>query len=54
MPARRVHTPRTFYLNEQHELAHEEKEGGGRLPKLAPIDWAAKAQVVSDSLHRVR
>ena len=54
MPARRVHTPRTFYLNEQHELAHEEKEGGGRLPKLAPIDWAAKARVVSDSLHRVR
>lgn len=54
MPARRVHTARTFYLNEQHELAREEKEGGGRLPKLAPIDWAAKARVVSDSLHRVR
>lgn len=54
MPAQRAYVPRTFYLNEQHELSHEEKTGGGGLPKLAPIDWAAKARVVSRSLHKTR
>src|SRR5258708_34577804 len=46
--------PRHFYLNEQHELAREEREGGGSLPKLAPIDWAAKQITISSSLARTK
>lgn len=46
--------PRHFYLNEQHELTREEREGGGRLPKLAPIDWAAKQTAITSSLARTR
>src|SRR5689334_4696769 len=46
--------PRTFFLNEQHELARGEKEGGGSLPKLAPIDWRAKGQRIHHSLKRAR
>ena len=47
-------TPRNFFLNEQHELAHGEKEGGGSLPKLVPIDWRAKGQNIHDSLSAAR
>src|SRR5262245_56649976 len=47
-------TPRTFFLNEQHELARGEKEGGGSLPKLAPIDWAAKGRQIQESLDSAR
>jgi hypothetical protein len=42
--------PRTYYLNEQHELTREEKTGGGGSLKLAPIDWASKGRAIRDSL----
>lgn len=45
--------PRTFYLNEQHELSRAEKEGGGRVTQYADIDWAIKGGTISDSLSRV-
>jgi len=50
---RRRVIPRTFYLNESHELASSEKEGGGRLPAFAPIPWAAKAQRLNQTLQTV-
>ncbi len=31
--------PRTFYLNEHHELSREEKPTGGRPSQYAGIDW---------------
>lgn len=46
-------TPRTFYLNEQHELARAEKEGRGSVPKYTDINWATKGTAISRSLHRV-
>jgi hypothetical protein len=45
--------PRTYFLNESHELASAEKQGGGRLPAYAPIGWAAKAQRLTQTLQRV-
>ena len=50
---RRRVVPHTFFLNESHELAPSEKEGGGRLPAYAPIQWAPKARRLSRSLQRV-
>lgn len=52
--ASRNPSPRTFFLNEQHELSREEREGGGRLPKLAPIDWASRGRSIGSSLERTR
>jgi hypothetical protein len=43
--------PRSFFLNESHELTRGEKEGGGRLPKLAPIDWASKGMKIGNTLR---
>lgn len=51
-PERRV-TPRTFYLNEQHELARAEKLGGGGTPQYVDINWAAKGIAIARSLRRV-
>jgi len=51
-PRRQVE-PRTFFLNETHELAPIEKGGGGALPKYEHIPWAAKAQALSASLKHV-
>lgn len=45
--------PRTFFLNEQHELSPGEKSGGGALPKYEGIRWAAKAQQIQTSLETV-
>lgn len=42
--------PRTFYLNETHELTRGIKEGAGRLPNLAPIDWVKRAPQIHSSL----
>jgi hypothetical protein len=42
--------PKTFYLNEQHELSRGEKEGGGRIPQFTGIDWAAKGRQIGQSL----
>lgn len=47
-------TPRTFFLNEQHELPTEEKKGGGRAAQYEGIDWAAKGQRLNASLRNVR
>lgn len=52
-PSHRI-TPKTFYLNEQHELSRGEKEGGGRVPEFVGIDWAAKGKGISESLELVR
>ena len=46
--------PRTFFLNEQHELPSEDKRGGGRSPQYEGIDWAAKGERLSRSLHLVK
>jgi hypothetical protein len=45
--------PLTFFLNEKHEAARGEKEGGGGLPQYAPIDWTAKSQRLNRSLKSV-
>ena len=50
---RRRAVPRTFFLNESHEAGAAEKEGGGRLPAYAPVQWAAKAKRLSQTLQRV-
>jgi len=54
MSARRVVHPKTFFLNERHELPHIEKSGGGGPPKLVPIDWETKGVTISRSLKDVR
>lgn len=46
-------TPKTFYLNEQHELSRAERESGGRLPQYTDIDWSAKGGAISRSLKSV-
>ena len=51
-PDERV-SPRTFYLNEQHELSRAEKESGGSVPKYIDIDWAARGRTISRSLSQV-
>src|SRR5216684_6145159 len=45
---------RTFFLNEQHELARAEKEGFGRIPKYTNIDWGAKGTRIGKALRSVR
>jgi hypothetical protein len=54
MPERDRLTPRTFFLNEQHELSRGEKEGGGRLPHYHGIDWAAKGRQIAVALETVK
>lgn len=51
---RTASSPRTFFLNEHHELSRGEKASGGRLPKLAPLDWHARGRKISDSLLSAR
>lgn len=46
--------PRTFYLNEQHELSRGEKTPGGQPPKYTGIDWQEKSARLSSSLSRAR
>jgi len=45
---------RLFFLNEQHELAPLEPRGGGRLPKLAPIDWTRRGPSLAGSIRASR
>jgi hypothetical protein len=47
-------SPRTFFLNEQHELAHAEKEGGGRPAQYGTIDWVTKGAEISAALTASR
>lgn len=49
----RRNQPRTFFLNEIHELSPEQKEGGGRAPEYAGISWAAKASQIGSSIRNV-
>jgi hypothetical protein len=46
--------PRTFYLNEQHELSREEKPPGGRPPQYTGIDWETRSARLGASLSTVR
>ncbi len=50
--SKRAIDPRTYFLNERHEL-RDEKSGGGRIPKFGKIDWLAKGQRISHSLRSV-
>lgn len=43
--------PRTFFLNEQHELARVEKDGGGRQAKYGDIDWAERGSRIGTALR---
>lgn len=45
--------PRTFFLNETHELSSADKSGGGRIPDYVGISWAQKARRVSSSIDNV-
>ncbi len=52
-PGPRKIEPRTFFLNETHELAPVEKQGGGRAPQYSGVSWAARAKQLSSSLRKV-
>lgn len=52
-PSHKPGKPRTFFLNETHELTPVEKPGGGRLPEFAHIPWASKAKTLNRSLKAV-
>jgi hypothetical protein len=43
-------SPKTFFLNEKHELSRDEHEGGGALPKYVDIEWAKKGAALSASI----
>jgi hypothetical protein len=45
--------PRTFFLNETHELSPVEKPGGGRAANYVGVSWAAKSKQIHDSLDDV-
>jgi len=49
-PGKKQVEPRTFFLNETHELDGIVKGGGGSVPQYTDIPWAAKASHVSNSL----
>lgn len=42
--------PINFFLNEQHELAREDRGGGGRLAEYVGINWGTKGQQLSLAL----
>jgi hypothetical protein len=46
--------PRTFFLNEKHELTPTEKPGGGGQAKIGIVDWSSKATSLRDGFARVR
>jgi hypothetical protein len=52
-PPRDAIQPRTFFLNETHELSPVESGGGGKIPDYVGISWAAKAQRISKSIGQV-
>ena len=54
MATRREHVePRTYFLNETHELSPVEKGGGGRPVQYEGISWAAKGRKLTRSLNEV-
>jgi hypothetical protein len=50
MPPNEPTRPKTFFLNETHELSTEDKSGGGRIPEYAGISWAQKAKRINSSM----
>lgn len=54
MAQRRPVAPRTFFLNETHEHARGEPEGGGRVPTFSQIKWPEKGRRLSASLRAAR
>src|SRR5687768_17282136 len=54
MAERRTVAPRTYFLNESHEHARDDREGGGRVTEYARIDWVAKGQRLAKSLLLAR
>src|SRR5262245_56052738 len=54
MAERRPVAPKTFFLNETHEHARGEPEGGGRVPGFSKINWSAKEQRLARSLRAAR
>jgi hypothetical protein len=44
MPEEILANPKNYFLNEHHELALGEKEGGGRFAEYVDIDWERKAE----------
>lgn len=53
VPGRDTFRPRTFFLNEKHELSSIDKTGGGRIPEYVGISWAQKAKRIGTSIDRV-
>jgi hypothetical protein len=54
MPVRRRNVePRTFYLNERHELSRQVKDGGGRIVKYPHINWATKGRRLNNQLSSI-
>jgi len=47
-------SPKNFFLNEKHELARGEKQGGGRVPEYVGVHWQSKGLKISKSLFKVR
>ena len=45
--------PKTFFLNESHELSAVEKSGGGRVSEYVGISWPRKARRLSTSIEKV-
>lgn len=54
MAERRLVAPKTFFLNEAHEHARGEPEGGGRVPSFSRVDWSEKARRLVTSLRAAR
>jgi len=51
-PSRQSVQPKTFFLNETHELSPEEKEGGGGFTDYVGISWAAKSARISQTMGK--
>ena len=45
--------PRTYFLNESHELTSGENKGFGRPAQYVGISWVAKANTINQSLQSV-
>jgi len=54
MPERSPVVPRTFFLNETHEHARSEREGGGPVPGYSTLPWDDKSKRLMASLRSVR
>jgi len=46
-------TPKTFFLNERHELSSFEREGGGRPAQYVRINWTQRSSMLANSFRRV-